>query len=94
MNLGRFDTLARQRHGVWEGGANLMAGYAIWSEEIRLWWSRTKRERPRCGARCRDGNPCEVPPVWDRRMDRPLNGRCRMQGASPPARRRKRDSGV
>ena len=23
-----------------------MAGYDIWSGEIRLWWSRTKRERP------------------------------------------------
>jgi hypothetical protein len=45
-----------------------------------LWWSRTKRERPRCGARCRDGTPCEAPAVWDRRRDRPVNGRCRMHG--------------
>jgi hypothetical protein len=58
-----------------------MAGYDIWSgEKIRLWWSRTKRERPRCGARCRDGSPCQAPPVWDKRLDRAMNGRCRMHG--------------
>jgi hypothetical protein len=32
----------------------------------------------RCGARCRDGSPCEAPPVWDKRLDRAVNGRCRM----------------
>ena len=57
-----------------------MPAYDIWSGEIRLWWSRTKRERPRCGARCRDGSSCKAPPVWDRRLDRPVNGRCRMHG--------------
>ena len=57
-----------------------MAGYDIWTEEIRLWWSRPKRERPRCGAKCRDGSPCEAPPVWDKRRDHPVNGRCRMHG--------------
>jgi hypothetical protein len=54
-----------------------MAGYDIWSGEIRLWWSRPKRE---CGAKCRDGSPCEAPPVWDKRLDRPVNGRCRIHG--------------
>ncbi len=63
-----------------DGTVNLVAGYDIWTGEIRLWWSRTKRERPRCGARCRDGSPCEAPPVWDKRLDRPVNGRCRMHG--------------
>jgi len=57
-----------------------MAGYDIWSGEIRLWWSHQKRERPRCGARCRDGSSCKAPPVWDKRLDRPVNGRCRMHG--------------
>jgi len=57
-----------------------MAGYDIWSGEIRLWWSRPKSERPRCGARCRDGSPCEAPAVWNRRLDRPVNGRCWMHG--------------
>ena len=57
-----------------------MPGHDIWSGEIRLWWSRPKSERPRCGARCRDGSPCKAPAVWDRRLDRPANGRCRMHG--------------
>jgi hypothetical protein len=72
-------TFATQKaRALWAlgGSVNLMAGYDIWSGDIRLWWSRTKRERPRCGARCRDGSPCEAPPVWDR----PLDGRCRMHG--------------
>ncbi len=57
-----------------------MAYYDVWSDEIRLWWSSPKRERPRCGARCRDGSRCEAPPVWARRLDRAVNGRCRMHG--------------
>src|SRR5215203_6854050 len=57
-----------------------MPGYDIRSGEIRLWWSRNKRERPRCGARCRDGSPCEASPVWHRRLDRAVNSRCQMHG--------------
>ena len=57
-----------------------MAGYDITTGEIRIWWSRTKRERPRCEATYRDGSPCQAPPVWDKRLDCPVNGRCRMHG--------------
>ena len=57
-----------------------MAGYDITTGEIRIWWSRTKRERPRCEATCRDGCPCQAPPVWDKRLDCPVNDRCRMHG--------------
>ncbi len=57
-----------------------MAGYDITTGEERLWWSRTKRERPCCGARRRDGGRCQASPVWDSRRDRPVNGRCRMHG--------------
>ncbi len=39
-----------------------------------------KRLRPRCGARCRDGHPCQARVVWDTDNDRPRNGRCRMHG--------------
>jgi len=39
-----------------------------------------KKLRPRCGARCRDGHPCQAPAVWDSEHDRPRNGRCRMHG--------------
>ena len=57
-----------------------MAGYDLTTGEIRLWWSQIKRERRRCGDRRRDGGRCQAPPVWDRRRDRPVNGRCRMHG--------------
>lgn len=39
-----------------------------------------KEMRPRCGAKTREGRPCEAPPVWDNRRDMPRNGRCRMHG--------------
>ncbi len=39
-----------------------------------------KAQRPRCGARRRDGRPCEALAVWDQGQDRPRNGRCRMHG--------------
>ena len=55
-----------------------MAGYDIWDCEIRLWWSSSKRECPRCGAKCRNGSSCNAPPVWNRRLDRPVNGHRRM----------------
>jgi transposase-like protein len=31
-------------------------------------------------ARCRDGTSCNTPPVWNKQLDRPINGRCRMHG--------------
>lgn len=36
--------------------------------------------RPQCGARCRDGHPCEAPAVWSTSTGAPRNGRCRMHG--------------
>jgi hypothetical protein len=57
-----------------------MAGYDVSTGEIRLRWSPPKRERPRCGAKCRDTTSCKALPIWDRRLDRPVNGRCRMHG--------------
>ena len=57
-----------------------MAGYDIWSGEMRHWWSRTKRELSQCAARCRDVSRCEASPVWNKRLDRPVNGCCRMHG--------------
>lgn len=50
------------------------------NERIRGRHRTPKAERPRCGARCRDGLPCQALPVWDREHDRPRNGRCRMHG--------------
>ena len=57
-----------------------MAGYDIRTGGERLWWSRTKREQPCCGASRCDGGRCQAPPVWDRRRGRPVNSRCRMHG--------------
>lgn len=59
-----------------------MPGYDIWSREIRLWWSRSKSERLRCGAKCRDGTSCNAPPVWGKRLNRPVNGRGILQGCA------------
>ena len=39
-----------------------------------------KRDRPRCGSRCRDGNPCRAKAVWNSETDAPVNGRCRQHG--------------
>lgn len=51
-----------------------MAHETNWKPE-----SQWKKNRPLCGARCRDGHPCKAKAVLDKR-DRPLNGRCRMHG--------------
>lgn len=37
-------------------------------------------ERPRCGAKCRDGRPCSAPAVWRAGDLEPRNGRCRNHG--------------
>ncbi len=36
--------------------------------------------RPQCGAKTRAGSRCRATPVWDKKSDRPKNGRCRMHG--------------
>ena len=38
-----------------------------------------RAERPRCGAKCRDGHPCAAPVVWLAGHDTPRK-RCRMHG--------------
>lgn len=43
-------------------------------------WATPKRERPSCGAKTRSGAPCQAKPVWDRKANRPVNGRCRNHG--------------
>ena len=41
-----------------------------------------RRSRPRCGAMTRKGTPCAAPVAWDKRRDRPVNGRCRCHGGA------------
>ncbi len=50
------------------------------NERIRGRHVTPKSERPKCGARCRDGHQCQAPVVWDAEWDEPWNGRCRMHG--------------
>ena len=51
-----------------------------WHQRRELQYATRKSERPRCGARCRNGHPCQAPAVWDHANDRPRNGRCRLHG--------------
>lgn len=39
-----------------------------------------RKERPQCGAMCRDGTPCQAPVVWNKAHNAPRNGRCRVHG--------------
>lgn len=39
-------------------------------------------QRPRCGAKCRDGHPCRAAAVWYAGEAAPRNGRCRMHGGT------------
>ena len=48
-----------------------------------MYWkrsSRRRRNRPICGARCRDGHSCRAKVVVDPRTDQLVNGRCRIHG--------------
>ena len=51
--------------------------------KARLWnppWRVFKRALPRCGARCRDGHPCQAPAAWHADRWAPRNGRYRLHG--------------
>lgn len=53
-----------------------------WEDEARIRERKRtpKAERPRCGARCRDGHPCQARAVWDRERGEIRNARCRLHG--------------
>lgn len=81
MNL---STVTRMRHGV-----HMYKGYEPWNLEKFLkqemghnWKSegRRKKNRPLCGAKCRDGHSCKAKAVVHPKTDKPINGRCRMHG--------------
>jgi hypothetical protein len=48
---------------------------ARWKNE-----SSWKKNRPLCGAQCRDGHFCKAKVVVDSKTREPINGRCRMHG--------------
>jgi len=63
--------------------------YEPWSLEKHLKQSRgqnwkdeslMKKNRPLCGAKCRDGHTCRAKAVVDKLTSKPINGRCRMHG--------------
>lgn len=39
-----------------------------------------KKNRPLCGAKCRDGHPCKAQILVDSKTGKPINRRCRMHG--------------
>lgn len=48
-----------------------------------LFWkvqSRWKKNRPTCGAKCRNGHPCKAKVVINPKTNEPINNRCRMHG--------------
>jgi len=49
------------------------------------WRTRSRRTlpkwlRPQCGAKTRAGGRCRATPVWDKKRDKPKNGKCRIHG--------------
>jgi len=42
--------------------------------------SKWRRNRPLCGAKCRDGHTCKAKAVVNPNTDQPVNGRCRIYG--------------
>lgn len=61
-------------------GFDRMKLFMLFAVDDHTEWSTPKSERPRCGARCRDGHPCRAPVIWDHENNRPRNGRCRIHG--------------
>jgi hypothetical protein len=59
-------------------------GDAILARTVRDRPKTRKRDRPKCGAATRAGGTCQAPAVWDRALDAPRNGRCRMHGGLTP----------
>ncbi len=55
-------------------------GKSVTEDQAQTHVVTPKQDRPKCGARCRDGHACQAPVVWDRKNNRPINERCRMHG--------------
>ena len=39
-----------------------------------------KKKRGTCNAKTRTNTLCKAPPVWDKKKDKPINGRCKLHG--------------
>ncbi len=64
---------ARARHGVYSNDDQPI-------DTVGEGLCIPKSERPKCGAKCRDGHACQAPAVWDYEDNQPRNGRCRIHG--------------
>ncbi len=55
-------------------------GESVAEDQVQTHTVTPKRGRARCGARTRKGTLCQAPAVWNKKRNRPVNGRCRMHG--------------
>jgi hypothetical protein len=72
-----------QEPATWTPGEHVrLAVAALRVSGLRTPLDRVYRsERPPCGARCRDGHPCQAPAMLDRETGCYVrNGRCRLHG--------------
>jgi hypothetical protein len=70
----------RKRQGLLEREERLKAiTVRSWSPDWRPHRVR-RRDRSRCGAKTRSGQPCKAPCVWNHETDTPRNGRCKLHG--------------
>ncbi|MEO8401062.1 MAG: HGGxSTG domain-containing protein [Gammaproteobacteria bacterium] len=61
------------------------AVYLDQNGNLRFSWSCKNPKMPRknrgmCGAKTRKGMPCKAPPVWDKKLDKARNDRCKLHG--------------
>ncbi len=75
------DELAELVENLHHSEERYEAAQARWRahQAIRRIGRPPKQDRPRCGARCRDGARCRARVVWDPKR-RVLRSRCRMHG--------------
>ena len=55
-------------------------GKSVAEDKVQSHTVTPKYDRPKCGAKTRKGTPCRAPAVWNKKKNRPVNGRCRMHG--------------
>jgi hypothetical protein len=87
-----MDTLTQEEQGRVFTGVFRLAGYRMPGDRVY------KYELPRCGARCRDGHPCQANATRDAETGCYVrNGRCRLHGGlstGPRTKAGKRRGGV
>lgn len=49
---------------------------SLWANDPCL----PRKKRGTCNAKTRRNTLCQAPPVWDKKRDKPVNGRCKLHG--------------